>query len=128
MEVRMGVLGGEIEILASPFSVKPVFRSDRLQQSGFSRPFLADEKGDGGMKLQAVEMPHCRNAKGIFIAIDDRFLFQADSLQKRLLNNRRPSLAPVIGSHNRVSSPGTLFRMGKAQNPGALPHRAIACP
>jgi len=93
----MRVLGREIEVLASPFGVEPIFRSDRLQQSGFSRPILPDEKGDGRMKLQAVEMPHCRNAKRIFITIDARFLFQADRLQKRLLDNRRHSLSPVIG-------------------------------
>ncbi len=61
----VGGVGGEPEILAAALGVETPFDGDRLDEGGFARAVLADEKRDFGVQRQPVEVANGGDGKGI---------------------------------------------------------------
>src|SRR4029077_15971327 len=66
MQVGMGFARGEVKVFTAALRVKSKFQCDGFEQRGFSGTILANEKCNGRMKLQPLEMANGGNAKRIF--------------------------------------------------------------
>jgi hypothetical protein len=77
----------KIEILAAALGIETQLHRNRFQQGGFARAILANEKSDGGMKFQTLQMPDRWNTKRIFLKAIDQFAFQPDRVQKGTLDD-----------------------------------------
>ena len=62
VQVRVGIVRGEQEVAGAALGIEAAGHRDSLQQGGFPRSVLADEKGDrlGKYKLLAFQLPDHR--------------------------------------------------------------------
>ena len=82
MQVGMRFARGKIEIFAAAFGVESKFYGNRFQQGGFAGAILTNEKSDGGMKLQPLEMLDGWHAKRVFVKAFHRVTFKPDRVEE----------------------------------------------